>query len=146
MIPGHGDVGFAADGVFHARPPDLHDLGRIEIVVFDAAQEVIALGQGANAQRVRRVNLPDVFVAGINPDRPPRIPGSGHNGLVVGNNAIYGVSRVDQIGPHAGASVDWVCIDAVGGRLILPSPTQTGRPQQGVQYADRLIVALPNDV
>src|ERR1700689_5890577 len=40
MIPGRSDVGFAADGVFAARPPDLHVLGRIKIVVLNTAQEI----------------------------------------------------------------------------------------------------------
>src|SRR6202043_2874383 len=63
MIGGQSDVGFAVVSIFHARPGDLHDLGTIKIVVFDAAQEITALGRGANAQRVRRVSHPDVFVA-----------------------------------------------------------------------------------
>jgi hypothetical protein len=42
--------------VFHAGPEDLHDLGRIKIVVFDAAQEITALSRGADAQRVGRVD------------------------------------------------------------------------------------------
>ena len=104
---------FLSVGVLHARPPDLHDLGGIKIVVFDAAHEITALIQGANAQRVLRVILLDVFVAGIKLERVQRILGSAHNGAVVGHDAIYGVGRVDQIGPG-----DGVCIDAVGGRLI----------------------------
>src|SRR5208282_424000 len=111
--PGQSDVGFAVESVFQARPPNLHVLGRIQIVVFDAAHDITALVQGANAQRVRWVSLPDVFVAGKQLERVPRILGSGHNGAVVGHDAIYGVGRSDQIGP-----VDGVCIDAVGGRLI----------------------------
>src|SRR5208282_6440208 len=69
----------------------------------------------------------------------PCILGSNHNGAVVGHDAIYGVGRSDQIGP-----VDGVCIDAVGGRLIWLR--RTLRPQQGVQYADRLVVMLEDDV
>ena len=107
-------------GVFRARPPDLHQLFRIKIVVFDPAHDITALVRGANAQRVRRVILPDVFVAGKKLERVPRILGSDHNGVVVGHDAIYGVVRVDQIGPG-----DGVCIDAVGGRLIwLPSDSE----------------------
>src|ERR1700678_1962951 len=49
VIPGKSDVGFAVHGVFQARPPDLHVLGRIKIVVFDAAHEITTLVQGANA-------------------------------------------------------------------------------------------------
>jgi hypothetical protein len=49
-----------------------HDLGRIEILVFDAAQEIAALGRSANAQGVRRVSLPDVFVAAKELERVPR--------------------------------------------------------------------------
>ena len=139
MIAGQSDVGFAVVGVFHARPPDLHDLGRIKIVVFDAAHEITALVRGANAQRVRRVVLPDVFVAAKELERVPRIFGGDHNGVVVGHDAIYGVVRSDQIGPG-----DGVCIDAVGGRLI--GRRRTLRPQQGVQYADRLVVMLEDDV
>src|SRR5208282_685192 len=36
MVPSRSNVGFGVVSVFHARPPDLHDLGRIQIVVFDA--------------------------------------------------------------------------------------------------------------
>src|ERR1700684_603937 len=42
-IPGEGDVGFTVVSVLHARPPDLHQLFRIKIVVFDAAHDVTAL-------------------------------------------------------------------------------------------------------
>jgi len=138
-IVGQSDVASAVVSVFHARPEDLHDLGRIKILVFDAAQEITALGRGANAQRVRRVKLLDVFVAGKELERVPGIFGSDHNGGVVGHDAIFGVGRFDQIGP-----VDGVCIDAVEGRLI--GPRQTRRPQQGVEYADRLVVMLEDDV
>jgi len=113
LIPGESEVGFAAVGVLRARPPDVHQLLRIKILVFDPAHEITALVRGAHAQRVRRVILPDVFVAGKKLDRVPRIPGSGHNGAVVGHDAIHGVVRVDQIDPAG----DGVCIDAVGGRL-----------------------------
>src|SRR3984885_1006822 len=113
LIPGESEVGFAAVGVLHARPPDLHQLFRIKIVVFDPAHEITALVRSANAQRFRRVVLPDVFVAGKKLERVPRILGSAHNFVVVGYDAVYGVVRVDQIGPG-----DGVCIDAVGGRLI----------------------------
>ena len=80
-------------GVLRARPPDLHGLGRIKIVVFDAAHDITALVRGANAQRVLRVILPDVFVAGKQLELVPRILGSDHNGAVVGHDAIYGVGR-----------------------------------------------------
>src|SRR5208283_1824221 len=122
MIVRHSDIGFAVEGVFHARPPDLHDLGRVKIVVFDAAQEITALGRGANAQRLRRVIKADVLVAAKELERIPGIFGSDHNGRVVGHNAIFGVGRSDQIG--AG---DGVCIDAVDGRLI--GLRRTLRPQ-----------------
>src|ERR1700688_2027733 len=72
-IVGQSDVGFAVVSVFHARPGDLHDLGRIKIFVFDAAQEITALGGGANAQRVRRVKLLDVFVADKELERVPGV-------------------------------------------------------------------------
>src|ERR1700688_1451557 len=49
LIPGESEVGFAAVGVLHAAPPDLHQLFRIKIVVFDPAHEVTALVRGANA-------------------------------------------------------------------------------------------------
>src|ERR1700735_935310 len=107
-IPGESDVGFAVISVFHARPPDLHQLFRIKIVVFDPAHDVTALVRGANAQRVLRVILPDVFVAAKELERIPRILHSAHNGLIVSHDAIYGVVRVDQIDPD-----DGVCIDAV---------------------------------
>src|SRR5450755_1382448 len=139
MIGGQSDVRFAVVSVFHARPGDLHDLGRIKIVVFDAAQEITALGGGANAQRVRRVKLLDVFVADKELERVPGIPGSEHNGRVVGHDAIFSVVRSDQIGPG-----DGVRIDAVGGRL--KGCRQTLRPQQGVEYANRLVVVLEDDV
>src|SRR5271170_5539193 len=113
LIPGESEVGFAAVGVLHARPPDLHQLFRIKIVVFDAAHDVTALVRGANAQGVRRVILPDVFVAGKKLERVPRIFDGGHNSVVVGHDAIYGIVRVDQIHPD-----DLVCIDAVDGGLI----------------------------
>src|SRR6202166_189452 len=128
-IVGQSDVGFVVVSVFHARPRDLHGLGRIKIVVFDAAQEITALGRGANAQRVRRVSLPDVFVAAKELERVPGILGSDHDGGVVGHDAIFGVVRSDQIRP-----VDGVSIDAVEGRLIWLRPTLG--PQQGVEYAD----------
>src|SRR6202041_3050466 len=73
MVPGHSDVGFDVVSVFHARPPDLHDLGTIKIVVFDAAQEIAALGRSADAQRVRRIELLDVFVADIELERVPGV-------------------------------------------------------------------------
>ena len=60
-------------GVFHARPPDIQQLFRIKIVVFDPAHEKTALVRGANAQRVRRVILPDVFVAGKKLERIPSV-------------------------------------------------------------------------
>src|SRR5580700_5426938 len=41
-VPGKSDVGFVVVRVFYARPPDLHDLGRIKIVVFDDAHDVTA--------------------------------------------------------------------------------------------------------
>src|SRR5271170_2729966 len=113
LIPGESEVGFAAVGVLHARPPDIHQLFRIKIVVFDPAHEITALVRGANAQRVLRVVLPDVFVAGKKLERLPRVLGSRHNCAVVGHDAIDGVVRVDQIGPD-----DGICIDAVRGRLI----------------------------
>src|ERR1700722_2038961 len=138
-IVGQSDVGFAVVSVFHTRPRDLHGLGRIKIVVFDAAQEITALGRGANAQRVRRLSLPDVFVAAKELERVPGILGSEHNGLVVGHDAIFSVVRSDQIGPG-----DGVRIDAVEGRLIWLR--QTLGPQQGVDYADRLVDALEHDV
>ncbi len=139
MIVGHGDIGFAVEGVFHARPPDLHDFGRVKILVFDAAQEITALGRGANAQRLRRVIHADVFVAGKELERIPGIFGSGHHGGVVGHDAIFGVGSSDQIG-----AVDVVCIDAVEGRLIWLR--RTLRPQQRVEYADRLEDMLVDDV
>src|SRR6202050_1991890 len=43
LIPGQSDVGFAVVSVFHARPPDLQDLFRIKVVVFDATHEITAL-------------------------------------------------------------------------------------------------------
>src|ERR1700677_1897792 len=43
LIPGESDVGFAVVSVFHARPPDLQDLFRIKVVVFDATHEITAL-------------------------------------------------------------------------------------------------------
>src|SRR4029077_3447824 len=138
-IVGQSDVGFAVVGVFHTRPVDLHDLGRIKILVFDAAQEITALGRGANAQRVRRVILPDVFVAAKELKLLPGIFGSDHNGGVVCHDAIFGVARSGLVG-----AVDGVCIDAVGGRLIWLR--QTLRPQQGIEHADRLIVTLVDDV
>ena len=49
LIPGESDIGFAAVGVLCARPPDLHMLFRIKIVVFDSAQNITALVRGANA-------------------------------------------------------------------------------------------------
>src|SRR5277367_1380797 len=139
LIPGQSEVGFAAVGVLHARPPDLHQLLRIKIVIFDSAQDITALIRGANAQRVGRVILPDVFVASKELERIPHIFGSDHNGVVVGHDAVYGVGRSDQIGPG-----DGVCIDTVGGRLIWRR--QTLRPQQGVQYADRLAVMLEDEI
>src|SRR5260370_41182268 len=42
LIPGGRDVGFAVDGVFPARPPDVQQLFRIKIVVFDPALEITA--------------------------------------------------------------------------------------------------------
>src|SRR6202043_1063969 len=138
-IGGQSDVGLAVVSVFHARPGDLHDLGRIEILVLDAAQEITALGRGANAQRVRRVSLPDVFVAAKELERVPGVLGSDHHGGVVGHDAIFGVVRSDQIG-----TVDGVLIDAVEGRLIWLR--QTLGPQQGVEYADRLVETLDDDV
>src|SRR6202043_2553919 len=84
MIGGQGDVGFAVVSVFHARPGDLHELGRIKIVVLDAAQEITALGGGANAQRIRRVELLDVFVADEELERIPGILCSEQYGRVVG--------------------------------------------------------------
>src|SRR5580700_11559654 len=86
-IVGQGDGGLAVEGVFHTCPGDLHDLGRIEVVVFDAAQDITALGRGANAQRIRRVILPDAFVAAKELERVPGIFGSDHNGGVVGHDA-----------------------------------------------------------
>src|ERR1039457_7516348 len=140
LIPGESGVGFSTVGVLRARPPDLHQLLRIKIVVFDPAHDITALVRGANAQRVRRLILPDVFVAGKKLERVPRILGSDHNCVVVGHDAIYGVVRVDQIDPAG----DGVCINAVGGRLIWRR--RTLRPQQRVQYADRLVVMLVDDV
>ena len=52
LIVGQGDVGFAVISVFDARPPDLHDLRRIQVVVFHAAQEITTLVRGTHAQRV----------------------------------------------------------------------------------------------
>src|SRR5580692_7006617 len=124
LIPGESEVRFAAVGVLRACPPDLHQLFRIKIVVFDAAHDVPALVRGTNTQRVRRIVLPDVFVAGKKLERVPCIFESDHNGVVVGHDAIYGVARVDQIDPG-----DLDCIDAVDGRLIWRR--QTLRPQQG---------------
>jgi hypothetical protein len=49
LIPGQSDVGFAALGVLHARPPDLHQLLRIKIVIFDPAHDIAALVRGASA-------------------------------------------------------------------------------------------------
>src|ERR1700722_4656650 len=46
VIPGERDVSFFVDCVFRARPPDLHPLGSIKIVVFDPAYEITALGRG----------------------------------------------------------------------------------------------------
>src|SRR5271154_3331559 len=40
LIPGQSDVGFAAVGVLHARPPDLHQLLRIKIIIFDSTHDV----------------------------------------------------------------------------------------------------------
>src|SRR3984957_12944396 len=139
LIPSESDVGFAVDGVFPGRPPDVYQLLRIKIVVFDSAHDITALVRSAHAQRVLWVFLPDVFVAGKKLDRVPRVFGSDHNGAVVGHDAIYSVGGSDQIG-----SGDGVCVDAIGGRLIWRR--QTLRPQQGVQYADRLIVLLEDDV
>src|SRR3984885_13599731 len=42
-IPSESDVGFAVVSVLHARPPDLHQLFRIKVVVFDAAHDIAAL-------------------------------------------------------------------------------------------------------
>src|SRR5580698_3710101 len=42
LIPGPSDVGFFAVSVFRARPPDLHQLLGIKIVVFDSAQDITA--------------------------------------------------------------------------------------------------------
>src|ERR1700731_1892704 len=91
LIPRKSDVGFAAVGILRARPPDIHQLFRIEILVFDPAHNITALVRGANAQWVRRVVLPDVFVAGKELERVPRVLGSGHNCVVVGHDAIYRV-------------------------------------------------------
>src|SRR5271163_5358008 len=88
LIPGQSDVGFGVVSVFHARPPDVQQPLRIKIVVFDAAQDIAALVRGANAQRVRRVIQPDVFVAGKKLERIPRILGSDYNAVVVGHDAI----------------------------------------------------------
>src|SRR5271154_843928 len=95
MIPGESDVGFFVDGVFCARPPDLHSLGSIKIVVFDAAQAISALGRGANAQRIRRVILPDVFVAGKEPESVPGVLESAHECAIVGDDAIFRVVGSD---------------------------------------------------
>ena len=73
MIPDESDVGFFVDRVFRTRPPHLHPFGSIQIVVFDPAEEITALGRGANPQRVCRVILPDVFVAGKEFELVPRI-------------------------------------------------------------------------
>src|SRR5215472_17620887 len=139
LIPGEGDIGLAAVRVLRARPPDVQQLLRIKIVVFDPAHDITALARGANPQRVRRVVLPDVFVTGKKLERVPGIFGSDHNCIIVGHDAIYGVSRIDHIGPGNGVS-----IDAVGGRLKWLR--QTLRPQQRVQYADRLVVMLVDGV
>ena len=125
FIPGESDVGFAVVRVFHTRPPDLKNLFRIKIIVFDSAHDITALIRSAHAQRVRRVILPDVFVAGKDLERIQRILDSAHNAVVVGHDAIYGVGRSDYIGPN-----DGVCINAVGGRFIWLR--QTLSPQQGV--------------
>src|SRR5271168_2218170 len=95
LIPGKSEVGFAAVGVLYAGPPDIHQPFSIKIVVFDAAHDVTALVRGANAQRIRRIVLPDVFVAGKKLERVPDILDSDHNGVVVGHDPIYGVIRVD---------------------------------------------------
>src|SRR5580704_6771299 len=139
-IVGKSDVGLAIERVFHTGPHDLDLLGRIKIVVFDAAQEITALGRGANAQRVAWVNEPDVFVATEELDELVQgIFAGDHKCGIVGDDAVFGVGRADQIVPTNG-----VCIDAVEGRLI--GLRQTLRPQQGVHDADRLVVMLVNDV
>src|ERR1700728_4756394 len=118
LIPGESEVGFAAVGVLHARPPDLHQLFRIKIVVFDPAHVITALVRGADAQWICRVILPDVFVAGKKLEIFPLILGCEHSRVVVGHDSIYGVVRVDQIGSQAGPPVNRVSIDAVRCRLI----------------------------
>ena len=139
LIPGESDVGFAAVGVLRACPPDLHQLFGIEIVVFDPAQKIATLVRGANSQRVHRVILPDVFVAGKKLESVRRILGGGHHCAVVGHDAIQSVVRGDQIGPG-----DGVCIDAVRGRLL--RSRRALRPEQGIQYTDRLVVMLEDGV
>src|SRR5215469_16791802 len=52
LIPGESDISFFAVGVLHARPPDVQQLLRIKIVVFDPAHDITTLARGANAQRV----------------------------------------------------------------------------------------------
>ena len=56
--------------------------GRIKIVVFDPAHHITALVRGAHAQRVRRVILPDVFVAAKKLDRIPQILGSDNKAVL----------------------------------------------------------------
>src|SRR5271167_2069767 len=42
LIPGESNVGFGPVGVLRARPPDVHQLFRIKVVVFDPAHDITA--------------------------------------------------------------------------------------------------------
>ncbi len=132
---------FAVVGVFHTRPENLHDLevGSRLSSSTHTLRTITALGRGSDAQRVRRVRHPDVFVTAIKLELVPGIFDGGHDGSVVGHDAIFGVVRSNQVGPG-----DGVCIDAVEGRLIWRG--QAGRPQQRVENADRLVDMLDDDI
>jgi hypothetical protein len=118
----------------------LHQLFRIEIVVFDPAHEIAALVRGANAQRVRRVILPDVFVAGKNLERSDEY-------LAAAIIALLSVTM-----PYTVLVVPIRLAPVMGFVLMLSwsteigPPTLTLRPQQGIQYADRLVVMLVDEV
>ncbi len=93
-------------------PPDVPQFFMIEIVVFNPAHAITALVRGANAQRILRVvcqmySYPARNLIGSQAYRQDDHP------VVVGHDAIHGVTRVDHVGPG-----DLVRIDAIDGRLI----------------------------